>query len=203
MTTTIPQGFQVLRSRLEITGLQSSTVATRQRSVRNAVAREFTVLESFLTGFYARSTMIAPLKAADIDIFIVLDATYFKEHRPGSVLNRVRAVLRQTYPTTPRVARNGQAVTITFTDFKVDVVPAFYRQGGGYAGGHDANVVVWIAREFREEHRQALDWLNQRTGDETAFFAVRVEVWRIDDSRPAPHFTLVAAPNEWRRRKRH
>ena len=71
-----------------------------------------------------------------------------------------------------------------------------------YAGGHDANMIVWVAREFREEHRQALDWLNQRTSDETEFFGVRVEVWKMDDSRPAPHFTLVAAQNEWRRRKR-
>ena len=71
-----------------------------------------------------------------------------------------------------------------------------------YAGGYDANVIVWVAQEFKEEHRQALDWLNQRTSDETEFFAVRVEVWRIDDSRSAPHFTLVAAPNEWRRGRR-
>ena len=42
--------------------------------MRDALARGFTVLESFLTGSYARSTMIAPLKDADIDIFIVLDA---------------------------------------------------------------------------------------------------------------------------------
>ena len=68
-----------------------------------------------------------------------------------------------------------------------------------YAGGHDANVIVWVAKEFREEHRQALDWLNQRTSEETEFFGVRVEVWKIDDSRPAPHVNLVAAPNEWRR----
>ena len=69
-------------------------------------------------------------------------------------------------------------------------------RGGGRRA---ANVIVWVAREFREEHRQALDGLNQRTGEETEFFGIRVEVWRIDDSRPAPHFSLVAAPNEWRR----
>ena len=68
-----------------------------------------------------------------------------------------------------------------------------------YAGGCDADVILWLAREFRDEHRQALDWLNQRTVDDTRFFGVVVEVWAIDDSRPAPHFTTVAAPNEWRR----
>lgn len=68
-----------------------------------------------------------------------------------------------------------------------------------YAAGFDANVVVWLTREFRDEHRQALDWLNQRTGEDTLFFGVVVELWKIDGSRPAPHFNLVAAPNDWRK----
>ena len=68
-----------------------------------------------------------------------------------------------------------------------------------YAGGYDANVIVWVAKDFRDEHRQALDWLNQRTDDDTEFFGVTVEVWTIDGSRPAPHFNAIAAPNEWRR----
>ena len=68
-----------------------------------------------------------------------------------------------------------------------------------YAAGFDANVVVWLTREFRDEHRQALDWLNQRTGEDTLFFGVVVELWKIDQSRPAPHFNLVAAPNDWRK----
>lgn len=68
-----------------------------------------------------------------------------------------------------------------------------------YAAGYDASVVVWLTREFRDEHRQALDWLNQRTNGDTQFFGVAVELWRIGDSLPAPHFNLVTAPNDWRR----
>ena len=68
-----------------------------------------------------------------------------------------------------------------------------------YAGGYDASVIVWVARDFREEHRQALDWLNQRTNEDTSFFGVVLELLKIDDSRPAPNFRVIASPNEWRK----
>ena len=67
-----------------------------------------------------------------------------------------------------------------------------------YASGYDANVVVWIAKEFRDEHREALNWLNRRTVDESAFFGVAIEVWTINGSPPAPHFRVIAAPSGWR-----
>ena len=68
-----------------------------------------------------------------------------------------------------------------------------------YAAGFDANVIVWIAREFKDEHREALDLLNHRTGEDTHFFGVEVELWKIDESRPAVNFNLVATPNKWRK----
>ena len=66
-----------------------------------------------------------------------------------------------------------------------------------YAAGFDANVAIWIAKEFRDEHREALDLLNHRTGEDMQFFGLEVELWKIDDSRPAVNFKLVATPNEW------
>ena len=68
-----------------------------------------------------------------------------------------------------------------------------------YAAGYDANVIVWLTREFRDEHRAALDWLNQRTGEDTEFFGVVVELFKIGTSPYAPHFKVVATPNEWRK----
>jgi len=130
--TTIVQGFQTLRSNLEITDLQASTASTRQQTIREAVEAELTVLDSFTTGSYRRNTMIAPLKEADIDIVVVLSSSYYSANGQASLLEKVRQVLRKRYPNTPRVSRNGQAVTVTFDDFQVDVVPAFNRQGGGY-----------------------------------------------------------------------
>ncbi len=71
-----------------------------------------------------------------------------------------------------------------------------------YASGYDAEMVVWVSQEFREEHRQTLDWLNQRTDSETFFFAIVVDLLSVDDSRPAPSFRLVVAPNEWQKTRR-
>lgn len=132
MATTVAASFRGLRSNLEITSLQQSTVSTRQQRVREAVERRLTVTDSFVTGSYKRHTMIAPLKQADVDVFVVLNSSYYSQNGQASLLDRVRKTLLETYPSTPKISRNGQAVTITFTDFVVDVVPAFNRKGGGY-----------------------------------------------------------------------
>ena len=66
-----------------------------------------------------------------------------------------------------------------------------------YAAGFDVSTVVWIAETMREEHRQALDWLNRVTDATTQFFGILIELIQIDDSRPAYNFRPVVFPNEW------
>ena len=132
MAKTIPEAFRKLQSNLEITDLQEKTVSGRQNAIRRVLDKDFTVLDSFLTGSYRRSTMISPLKDADVDIFIVLDPKYFTKPGQEKLLRDVRNSLLTTYTRTPKIRPDGHAVTITFTDFKVDVVPGFRRKGGGF-----------------------------------------------------------------------
>lgn len=66
-----------------------------------------------------------------------------------------------------------------------------------YASGHGAGYIVWIFKEVREEHRQAIDWLNEHTTDTVNFFAVKLELWQIEGSKPAPKFDVICRPNEW------
>lgn len=66
-----------------------------------------------------------------------------------------------------------------------------------YASYYKANVIIWISEKVREEHRAAVDWLNNNTIDDIKFFAVELEVIQIDNSRPALNFRLKANPNEW------
>lgn len=68
-----------------------------------------------------------------------------------------------------------------------------------YASGLRAVTIVWIANPFTEEHRSALDWLNEITDDKFNFFGLEVELWRIGDSDIAPKFNVVSKPNDWSR----
>jgi hypothetical protein len=66
-----------------------------------------------------------------------------------------------------------------------------------YAAGLKAATIVWIASRFTDEHRAAIDWLNEITNGEFNFFGLEVEVWRIGQSATAPKFNIVCAPNNW------
>ena len=68
-----------------------------------------------------------------------------------------------------------------------------------YAAHFKAATVVWVAKAFSDQHRAAIDWLNETSAERTQFFALEIEVWRIGESAYAPKFNIVAKPNNWTR----
>jgi hypothetical protein len=68
-----------------------------------------------------------------------------------------------------------------------------------YAAGLSAVTIIWVTQRFTEEHRAALDWLNECTSEKINFFGLEVELWRIGESLVAPKFNIISKPNEWTR----
>lgn len=66
-----------------------------------------------------------------------------------------------------------------------------------YASGYDAKFIIWIVKDVREEHRKAIDWLNDNTEEDINFFVIKMELWKIKGSPPAPKFQIISKPNEW------
>lgn len=66
-----------------------------------------------------------------------------------------------------------------------------------YASGYDAKVIIWVVKDVREEHRNALDWLNENTNEDIGFYLLKIELWQIGDSLPAPKFEMISKPNDW------
>jgi Second Messenger Oligonucleotide or Dinucleotide Synthetase domain len=180
--------FEDFRGNLEITGLQESVVAARQDRVRAAVARVLVVRDSFLTGSYRRRTLIAPVRDADVDIMVVLDRSY-RRRGPQAVLDLVKDTLREEYRSS-EISRNGQAVTIRFSDFTVDVVPAF-------ASWWDSSVLdicnssddSWI-RTSPQKHIDISSKINQRTAGLLVPSVKMLKAWNRTTGRPLRGFHL-------------
>jgi hypothetical protein len=68
-----------------------------------------------------------------------------------------------------------------------------------YAAGLKAATIIWIASEVRDEHRAALDWLNEITSEAFEFYGLEIELWRIGQSPPAPKLNVICRPNDFQR----
>lgn len=66
-----------------------------------------------------------------------------------------------------------------------------------YASGHDASIIIWLVKDYREEHKQAIDWFNVHMPESISFFLVKIELWQIGESEVAPRFNVIAQPNDW------
>ena len=187
------QAFEQLRRNLELTGLQERTVATRQRNVREAVGAQLTVVDDFLTGSYRRHTLIGPLADADVDVVVVLDRSY-RDSGGRAVLDLVRKALLVEYPRTPSISRNGQAVTIRFSDFVIDVVPAFALPWYSWSSGWeicDSQSSGWITTNPKK-HVELSATANRAHGGHLVPRIKQLKAWNVAAGEPLHSFHLEA-----------
>jgi hypothetical protein len=63
-----------------------------------------------------------------------------------------------------------------------------------YAATLGATAIVWLAERFTAEHRKVIEWLNEHTSEDLALYAVEIEIWQIDTSKPALRFNVLSQP---------
>ena len=64
-----------------------------------------------------------------------------------------------------------------------------------YASALNAKTIVWIATDFTEEHKKALDWLNDNTNEDLAFWGIQLELWQISDDKASMRLNIVSRPS--------
>jgi hypothetical protein len=138
MAKTIRQSFQEFASNLEITDRQTTLVAERRGNVVAALGKKLTLYPSSpskLIGAYDRNTLIRPLSEGDVDVMVVLNygahEAWYTSDGTIKCLDRFREILDEAYPYTSK-RRDRNCITMGFSEFRFDVVPAFYNNDDYY-----------------------------------------------------------------------
>ncbi len=116
--------FDRFHSRIELTGVEKTAISISHNNIRDILknSTEIKVIDSFLTGSYARQTMIRPLK--DVDFFVKMHYGEHKNDKPVVLLSKIRKILSKANPKTP-ISVSPPCVRVKFGYCHFEVVPAF------------------------------------------------------------------------------
>ena len=59
-----------------------------------------------------------------------------------------------------------------------------------------AKTAIWICEDLKPEHAQAIRWLNEVSPPDISFYLIKLEAFQIENSPPAPHFSIIVKPTE-------
>ena len=110
------------------------------------------------------------------------------------MLDLVRKALLVEYPRTPNVSRNGQAVTIRFSDFVIDVVPAFALPWYSWSSGWeicDSRSNGWITTNPKK-HVELSAAANRAHGGHLVPRIKQLKAWNVAAGEPLHSFHLEA-----------
>lgn len=183
MALTIKESFRQFSRNLNITDRQGVLVSSRRKNVVDNLKAKLTLHSSQpskLIGSYDRDTLTKYLSEGDVDVMVVL---HYKENEHWDnkegvekSLNRFKRILEDAYPNTAcSIDRN--CVTMKFSEFKLDVVPAFRYTTGDYK----------IPDTYRKQ------WLN---ADPVAFAD---EITRINKNMDGDFIPLIKMVKGWDR----
>lgn len=119
------------------TNRQGKTIDERRERLEQILEEELEVEESHQFGSFTRGTMVGPLSEdSDTDVMFVLSHEEHGEWERGengsrNCLRAVKRALKKRYPNS-KVSIDRNVVSVQFSDFTVDVTPAFRDGTGGY-----------------------------------------------------------------------
>jgi hypothetical protein len=124
----ILEKFEKFRSRIEPTEKEKNAISASQNKMRKILknSTEISVVNSFLTGSYARQTMIRPLK--DVDFLVQMNYAVHKNDNSIQLLRKVRRVISKAYPSTP-ITITTPCIRVQFNYCHFEIVPAYAIEG--------------------------------------------------------------------------
>ncbi len=138
MAIDIETAFKDFASNLEIKDRQEKLVSERRANVEKALKDKLTLHpseEPKVTGSWDRNTLTRYLFEGDVDVMVILHYSENKgwDNPEGTIscLDRFKAVLDESYPDTPK-RRDENCISMQFSEFRLDVVPAFKYDNGYY-----------------------------------------------------------------------
>ncbi|GIW04295.1 MAG: hypothetical protein KatS3mg059_0915 [Thermomicrobiales bacterium] len=194
MATTVTQAFNEYKSNLEISDWQASRVSTRRENVVKALSAKLSLhpdQPSLVIGSWDRRTLTRYLSEGDVDVMVPL---HYDKHKDwdsaeGTIkaLDRFRAILQDAYPDNT-LRRDRNCITIQFSEFRLDVAPAF-RNTGGYYRIPDSIRQLWVPTnpfKFAEKVTER----NKTMGYTFVPLIKMVKGWNRDECWPIRSFHL-------------
>jgi len=128
--------FEEMLKRLKLTVKQKEDAVTKYTNVSKLLHNEFYETDyngstKLLIGSYGKHTNIRPPEDNDL-LFKIPESVYVQyEDSPGTLLQRIRNVLNETYTTTEEIHAWGKVVLIQFSDgtHNVELLPGFEIDG--------------------------------------------------------------------------
>lgn len=128
---TTEEFFKVLASKIELTQSEADKIAKKHNWLREKLCEKLSVEDDFLTGSYARNTIIRPKndEKFDVDFFLAFNKKDYGESELADLLKIVKAALDEIKSGDSDIERiddkQRRSIGVIYKDnFQIDVVPA-------------------------------------------------------------------------------